>query len=86
MIMNIDNKAVSVKLEEVRYRDDGRLHVGFRHTPIYEDGEKIIGHGYIFEVYLNKKQLRKLASHLLSYKVISHDIVKELIDDIKAAA
>jgi hypothetical protein len=85
MIMNINSKAVSVRLEEVRYRDDGRLHVGFRHKPIYENGEKIVGHGYIFEVYLDKSQLKILASHLLSYKVVSHDIVKALINDIKAA-
>ena len=85
MIMNLNNKAVSVRLEEVRYRDDGRLHVGFRHKPIYENGEKIVGHGYIYEVYLDKKQLKELASHLLAYRVVSHDIVKSLINDIKAA-
>ena len=85
MIMNINNKAMQVRLEEVRYRDDGRLHVGFRHKPIYEDGEKVVGHGYIFEVYLDKQQLKKLASHLLAHKIVSHDIVKSLIDDIKAA-
>jgi hypothetical protein len=85
MIMNINNNAVVVCLEEVRYRDDGRLHVGFRHKPIYENGEKVVGHGYIYEVYLDKQQLKELASHLLSYKVVSHDIVKALINDIKAA-
>jgi hypothetical protein len=85
MIMNINNNPVVVRLEEVRYRDDGRLHVGFRHKPIYENGEKVVGHGYIYEVYLDKQQLKELASHLLSYKVVSHDIVKALINDIKAA-
>ena len=86
MIMNLNGNAVSVRLEEVRYRDDGRLHVGFRHKPIYENGDKIVCHGYIFEVYLDKSQLKILASHLLAHKVISHDIVKALIDDIKKAA
>lgn len=86
MIMNINNKVVSVRLEEVKYRDDGRLHVGFRHAPIYEDGDKVVGRGYVFEVYLNKQQLKKLASHLLSYKVVSYKLIKQLINDIKSAA
>ena len=86
MIMNLNGNAVSVRLEEVRYRDDGRLHVGFRHKPIYENGEKIVGHGYIYEVYLDKQQLKKLASHLLSYKVVSYKLIKQLINDIKSAA
>jgi len=86
MIMNIDNKVIMhAKLNEVKYRDDGRLHVGFRHNPIYENGHKVVGHGYLYEVYLNKRQLKKLASHLLSYKVVSHSIVRSLIDDIKSA-
>lgn len=77
--------AYSVSVKKIVYTFEDGLEVKFSYDKfIPTKGGWIVASSYSFDVDLVKSQFDKIKSKIMAHKVISYNIIKNIIDDVKA--